>query len=199
MFSHDPAAPRFRSGLRSRDHAVTGHVLCQFTEEKLGQAEKTELDAHLENLLVRAENTKQWTERIMKQTEVLLQPNPSKNTLLTLMNLSGLTNKMLTHRPPRYRLCAPTPTPPPVARKSSNPIYKAFILTPLSSRYIFRFPVQRRHTVKKSSCRPVMRPIHPHLIYLPQLASVWKSAILCRISSKGSYRFFTESRRCTEE
>ncbi|KAG7216749.1 hypothetical protein INR49_021146 [Caranx melampygus] len=47
----------------------------QFTEEKLGQAEKTELDAHLENLLVRAENTKQWTERIMKQTEVLLQPN----------------------------------------------------------------------------------------------------------------------------
>ncbi|XP_031732579.1 endophilin-B1a isoform X1 [Anarrhichthys ocellatus] len=49
----------------------------QFTEEKLGQAEKTELDAHLENLLVRAENTKLWTERIMKQTEVLLQPNPN--------------------------------------------------------------------------------------------------------------------------
>ncbi|XP_054893563.1 endophilin-B1a [Poeciliopsis prolifica] len=49
----------------------------QFTEEKLGQAEKTELDAHLENLLGRAENTKQWTEKIMKQTEVLLQPNPN--------------------------------------------------------------------------------------------------------------------------
>lgn len=49
----------------------------QFTEEKLGQAEKTELNAHLENLLVRAENTKQWTEKIMKQTEVLLQPNPN--------------------------------------------------------------------------------------------------------------------------
>ncbi|XP_062235565.1 endophilin-B1a [Platichthys flesus] len=49
----------------------------QFTEEKLGQAEKTELDAHLENLLVRAETTKQWTERIMKQTEILLQPNPN--------------------------------------------------------------------------------------------------------------------------
>uniref|UniRef100_A0A1A8G127 Endophilin-B1 n=1 Tax=Nothobranchius korthausae TaxID=1143690 RepID=A0A1A8G127_9TELE len=49
----------------------------QFTEEKLGQAEKTELDAHLENLLVRAENTKAWTEKIMKQTEVLLQPNPN--------------------------------------------------------------------------------------------------------------------------
>ncbi|KAJ8376076.1 hypothetical protein SKAU_G00066560 [Synaphobranchus kaupii] len=49
----------------------------QFTEEKFGQAEKTELDAHLENLLARAECTKQWTERIMKQTEVLLQPNPN--------------------------------------------------------------------------------------------------------------------------
>uniref|UniRef100_A0A2K6K918 Endophilin-B1 n=1 Tax=Rhinopithecus bieti TaxID=61621 RepID=A0A2K6K918_RHIBE len=49
----------------------------QFTEEKLGQAEKTELDAHLENLLSKAECTKIWTEKIMKQTEVLLQPNPS--------------------------------------------------------------------------------------------------------------------------
>ncbi|KAM3839655.1 endophilin-B1 isoform 1-T1 [Vipera latastei] len=49
----------------------------QFTEEKLGQAEKTELDAHLENLLCKADCTKQWTEKIMKQTEVLLQPNPN--------------------------------------------------------------------------------------------------------------------------
>ncbi|XP_060058269.1 endophilin-B1 isoform X2 [Erinaceus europaeus] len=49
----------------------------QFTEEKLGQAEKTELDAHLENLLGKAECTKTWTEKIMKQTEVLLQPNPN--------------------------------------------------------------------------------------------------------------------------
>ncbi|XP_032089098.1 endophilin-B2 isoform X7 [Thamnophis elegans] len=49
----------------------------QFTEEKLGQAEKTELDAHFENLLARAETTKNWTEKILRQTEVLLQPNPS--------------------------------------------------------------------------------------------------------------------------
>ncbi|XP_059390995.1 endophilin-B1a isoform X2 [Carassius carassius] len=49
----------------------------QFTEEKFGQAEKTELDAHLENLLIRAESTKHWTEKILKQTEVLLQPNPN--------------------------------------------------------------------------------------------------------------------------
>ncbi|KAG9477711.1 hypothetical protein GDO78_012955 [Eleutherodactylus coqui] len=49
----------------------------QFTEEKLGQAEKTELDAHFENLLSRADITKNWTEKILRQTEVLLQPNPS--------------------------------------------------------------------------------------------------------------------------
>ncbi|KAM9326988.1 endophilin-B2 isoform 1-T1 [Gastrophryne carolinensis] len=49
----------------------------QFTGEKLGQAEKTELDAHFENLLTRADSTKNWTEKILHQTEVLLQPNPS--------------------------------------------------------------------------------------------------------------------------
>ncbi|XDV27093.1 hypothetical protein PO909_030683 [Leuciscus waleckii] len=49
----------------------------QLTEETFGQAEKTELDAHLETLLIRAESTKHWTEKIMKQTEVVLQPNPN--------------------------------------------------------------------------------------------------------------------------
>lgn len=50
----------------------------QFTEEKFGQAERTELDAHFENLLARADSTKNWTEKILRQTEVLLQPNPSE-------------------------------------------------------------------------------------------------------------------------
>ncbi|XP_071457141.1 endophilin-B2 isoform X4 [Marmota flaviventris] len=54
----------------------------QFTEEKFGQAEKTELDAHFENLLARADSTKNWTERILRQTEVLLQPNPRKTLLM---------------------------------------------------------------------------------------------------------------------
>ncbi|XP_061169835.1 endophilin-B1-like isoform X3 [Saccostrea echinata] len=49
----------------------------QFTEEKLGSAEKTELDAHFENLLQRADKTKLWTEKILKQTECVLQPNPN--------------------------------------------------------------------------------------------------------------------------
>uniref|UniRef100_A0A3Q1CFV0 SH3 domain-containing protein n=1 Tax=Amphiprion ocellaris TaxID=80972 RepID=A0A3Q1CFV0_AMPOC len=52
----------------------------QFTEEKLGQAEKTELDPHLENLITRADGTKNWTEKILRQTEVLLQPNPIDHT-----------------------------------------------------------------------------------------------------------------------
>ncbi|XP_041854695.1 endophilin-B2a isoform X3 [Melanotaenia boesemani] len=52
----------------------------QFTEEKLGQAEKTELDAHFENLISRADCTKHWTEKILRQTEVLLQPNPIDHT-----------------------------------------------------------------------------------------------------------------------
>ncbi|XP_026866082.1 endophilin-B2b isoform X8 [Electrophorus electricus] len=52
----------------------------QYTEEKLGQAEKTELDAHLENLLARGDCTKNWTEKIFRQTEILLQPNPIDHT-----------------------------------------------------------------------------------------------------------------------
>uniref|UniRef100_A0A672L6P6 Endophilin-B1 n=1 Tax=Sinocyclocheilus grahami TaxID=75366 RepID=A0A672L6P6_SINGR len=52
------------------------NIMC-YTEEKLGQAEKTELDGHLENLIARADCTKNWTEKIFRQTEVLLQPNPS--------------------------------------------------------------------------------------------------------------------------
>uniref|UniRef100_A0A8C1PP06 Endophilin-B1 n=1 Tax=Cyprinus carpio TaxID=7962 RepID=A0A8C1PP06_CYPCA len=47
-----------------------------FKIKKLGQAEKTELDAHFENLLSRADCTKNWTEKIYRQTEVVLQPNP---------------------------------------------------------------------------------------------------------------------------
>ncbi|XP_022085412.1 endophilin-B1-like isoform X2 [Acanthaster planci] len=50
----------------------------QYTEEKLGSAEKTELDAQFENLQQRADRTKQWTERILSRTEAVLQPNPTR-------------------------------------------------------------------------------------------------------------------------
>ncbi|XP_013784247.1 endophilin-B2-like isoform X2 [Limulus polyphemus] len=49
----------------------------QYTEEKLGTSEKTELDAHFESLAQRADKTKLWTERIVSRTDAVLQPNPN--------------------------------------------------------------------------------------------------------------------------
>ncbi|KAI1289872.1 Endophilin-B1 [Halotydeus destructor] len=49
----------------------------QYTEEKLGSAEKTELEPQLEQLLNRVENVKRWTEKIAANTEAVLQPNPN--------------------------------------------------------------------------------------------------------------------------
>ena len=54
------------------------HSYFQFTEEKLGQAEKTEYDAHFENLLTRADNTRMFTEKLLENSKGVLQPNPSK-------------------------------------------------------------------------------------------------------------------------
>ncbi|KAM3595330.1 uncharacterized protein V6R79_021800 [Siganus canaliculatus] len=48
----------------------------QYTGENLGQTDKTELDSGLEELLARADATKTWTDKIISQTEALLQPNP---------------------------------------------------------------------------------------------------------------------------
>ncbi|XP_075873768.1 endophilin-B1-like [Nelusetta ayraudi] len=47
----------------------------QYTGETLGQADKTLLDPGLEVLLTRADATKTWTDKIISQTEVLLQPS----------------------------------------------------------------------------------------------------------------------------
>lgn len=48
----------------------------QFAEEKIGHAERTELDGQFENLWDRADATKQWTEKLVKNTEAVLMPNP---------------------------------------------------------------------------------------------------------------------------
>ncbi|GAB0093713.1 Endophilin-B1 [Sergentomyia squamirostris] len=48
----------------------------QLTEEKLGTSEKTEFDNHFENLYERAECTKVWTEKLLRNTESVLIPNP---------------------------------------------------------------------------------------------------------------------------
>lgn len=46
------------------------------TEEKLGTSEKTEFDANFENLSERAEAARTWTEKIVRNTEAVLIPNP---------------------------------------------------------------------------------------------------------------------------
>ncbi|XP_011061480.1 PREDICTED: endophilin-B1 isoform X2 [Acromyrmex echinatior] len=48
----------------------------QMTEETLGTSEKTELDAHLEHLAERGNATKTWTEKILRNMEAVLTPNP---------------------------------------------------------------------------------------------------------------------------
>lgn len=48
----------------------------QLTEEKLGTSERTELDSHFENLAERAETTRIYTEKLVKDTEAALIPNP---------------------------------------------------------------------------------------------------------------------------
>ncbi|XP_037916260.1 endophilin-B1 isoform X2 [Hermetia illucens] len=48
----------------------------QLTEEKLGTAEKTELDSHFEHLAERAECTRNWTEKIVRNAEAVMVPNP---------------------------------------------------------------------------------------------------------------------------
>lgn len=55
--------------------AIITHQL-QLTEEKLGTSERTELDANLENLVERAECSRNWTEKIVKNSEAVLIPNP---------------------------------------------------------------------------------------------------------------------------
>lgn len=49
----------------------------QLTEEKLGTSERTELDSNFENLADRADSTKNWTERMVKNAEAVLIPNPA--------------------------------------------------------------------------------------------------------------------------
>jgi len=50
-------------------------VPVQYTEESLGHGEKTELDPGLGELFARVDATKTWSDQMISQTEVLLQPN----------------------------------------------------------------------------------------------------------------------------
>lgn len=59
----------------------------QFTEEKLGKAEKTELDPNFEQLVTFCDNTKQNTETILKNMEFILNSNPGNNFYSNLVCL----------------------------------------------------------------------------------------------------------------
>ncbi|XP_042228187.1 endophilin-B1-like isoform X4 [Homarus americanus] len=48
----------------------------QYTEEKIGSAEKTELDGHFESLSLQTDSAKQWTEKLLAGAESVLIPNP---------------------------------------------------------------------------------------------------------------------------
>ncbi|XP_071546020.1 endophilin-B1 isoform X2 [Panulirus ornatus] len=48
----------------------------QYTEEKIGSAEKTELDGHFESLSLQAESARHWTEKLLTGAEAVLIPNP---------------------------------------------------------------------------------------------------------------------------
>ncbi|PAA86788.1 hypothetical protein BOX15_Mlig013634g1 [Macrostomum lignano] len=49
----------------------------QLTEEKLGQTERTQYDAEFEALLLLADRSEKWTERMAKASEAVMQPNPA--------------------------------------------------------------------------------------------------------------------------
>lgn len=59
-----------------RDAGTAVNRAIQLTGEKLGTSERTELDAHFENLAERADTTKSWTEKILRDAECVLIPNP---------------------------------------------------------------------------------------------------------------------------
>uniref|UniRef100_A0A8D8KJZ7 Endophilin-B1 n=2 Tax=Culex pipiens TaxID=7175 RepID=A0A8D8KJZ7_CULPI len=60
-----------------KDAGSTLSRVVQLTEEKLGTSEKTEMDAHFEHLTERSECTRTWTEKIVRDTEAALIPNPA--------------------------------------------------------------------------------------------------------------------------
>ena len=50
----------------------------QFTEERLGKAERTENDPAFETLGKKTDKVKGYTEKLVKNTEAVLVPNPGQ-------------------------------------------------------------------------------------------------------------------------
>ena len=54
----------------------------------MGTAERTEFDGHFDSLADRADKTKMWTEKLVSNTEAVLEPNPSEYLLSFCLSLS---------------------------------------------------------------------------------------------------------------
>ncbi|XP_043643095.1 endophilin-B1 isoform X2 [Drosophila teissieri] len=68
--------PNFNVKNLVKEAGSTISRVVQLTEEKLGTTERTEYDLHFQNLAERADVTKTWTEKIVRDTESVLIPNP---------------------------------------------------------------------------------------------------------------------------
>lgn len=62
----------------SEEASVVFNRAKQYTDEKLGRAERTELDPHFLMLEKKTDNTKSYTERLVKNTDAVLIPNPAQ-------------------------------------------------------------------------------------------------------------------------
>ncbi|XP_030566455.1 endophilin-B1 isoform X1 [Drosophila novamexicana] len=68
--------PNFNMKNLVKEAGSTISRVVQLTEEKLGTTERTEYDMHFQNLAERADVTKTWTEKLVRDTESVLIPNP---------------------------------------------------------------------------------------------------------------------------
>ncbi|XP_055621496.1 endophilin-B1 isoform X3 [Toxorhynchites rutilus septentrionalis] len=60
-----------------KDAGSTLSRVVQLTEEKLGTSEKTGMDGHFEHLSERSDCARMWTEKIVRDTEAAIVPNPA--------------------------------------------------------------------------------------------------------------------------
>ncbi|XP_036333747.1 endophilin-B2 isoform X3 [Rhagoletis pomonella] len=68
--------PNFNVKNLVKEAGSTLSRVVQLTEEKLGTTERTEYDNEFQNLAERADLTKAWTEKIVRDSETVLIPNP---------------------------------------------------------------------------------------------------------------------------
>ena len=74
----------------------------QFTEERLGKAERTENDEAFENMATRSDKIKGYTEKLVKNTEAVLVPNPAARLETMMfdnvpMDKVGVTNTRMSN------------------------------------------------------------------------------------------------------